>query len=234
MPIVERSSEAGLRLIAGRSTQVLEAILKKVEKRVFTGLIEEMGRVAKLTVMGPAARLSIAADRVLEGTRIGDSIAVNGCCLTVVALHGDELEFDVGSETLSRTSLGTLGPGSRVNLERALRVGDRLGGHYVTGHIDGLGEVIAIREEGEWRHLQFAAPPSLLRQMAPKGSIAVDGVSLTLVEANDRLFSVMLVPHTLAVTTLGEFQVGRIVNLETDVLAKYVERQLAGYCDVTD
>ncbi len=198
---------------------------------MFTGLIEETGRVANLILRGPTARLSIAADRVLEGTRIGDSIAINGCCLTVVSRSGDELEFDVGSETLGRTSLGTLQVGSRVNLERALRVGDRLGGHYVTGHVDGLGEVISIREEGDWRHVQFSAPPNLLRQMAPKGSIAVDGVSLTLVEANDRLFSVMLVPHTLAATTLVEFHVGRLVNLETDVLAKYVQRQLAGYQD---
>jgi riboflavin synthase len=195
---------------------------------VFTGLIEETGVLHRLERCGVAARLVIRTSNVGTDAKIGDSIATNGCCLTVVQKCGDDLEFDVGSETLLRTNLGQLTLGSRINLERALRVGDRLGGHYVTGHVDGLGEVTSIREEGEWRHIRIAAPLHLLRQMASKGSVAIDGVSLTLVDVDDQEFSVMLVPHTLAVTTLGELTLGRLVNLETDVLAKYVERQLRG------
>jgi riboflavin synthase len=195
---------------------------------VFTGLVEETGVIYKVELLCPAARLGVRVSLVGTDAQIGDSIAINGCCLTVVQIDEGLLEFDVGSETLLRTSLGQLAVGSRVNLERALRAGDRLGGHYVTGHVDGLGEVVEIREEGEWRHIRFSAPAALLRQMASKGSITIDGVSLTLVETDDQGFSVMLVPHTLAVTTLGEFELGRRVNLETDVLAKYVERQLRG------
>jgi riboflavin synthase len=154
------------------------------------------------------------------------SIAVNGCCLTVVAVRSDEMSFEAGSETLSRTNLGRLSIGSGVNLERSLKIGDRLGGHYVTGHIDAVGTLDARRDEGEWSFFWFRVPRDLTRQMASKGSIAVDGVSLTLVNVEAERFSVALIPHTLAVTTLGKLAVGGVVNIETDVLAKYVERQL--------
>jgi riboflavin synthase len=157
----------------------------------------------------------------------GESIALNGCCLTVAEIDGDALHFQAGPETLARTNLGELTEGTLVNLERALPVGARLGGHLVSGHIDGVGHVRDRQDDREWSTFWFIAPPPLLRQMASKGSIAVDGVSLTLVEVTDECFSVQLIPHTLAVTTLGHKQPGDRVNLETDLLAKYVERQLA-------
>ena len=159
---------------------------------------------------------------------LGDSIAVNGCCLTVVEFSrsAQTCSFDAGSETLSRTNLGRLKSGSPVNLERSLKLGDRLGGHLVTGHIDGQGTLQKHVTEGEWAFLWFEVPRALARQLASKGSIAVDGVSLTLVEVTENQFSVALIPHTLQVTTLGQLQLGDTVNIETDLLAKYVERQL--------
>ena len=193
---------------------------------MFTGLVEELGTIAAVVPLGAAVELSLRAPLVAGDAAIGDSIAVNGCCLTVVRREGDVLTFEAGSETLSRTNLGKLQPGSRVNLERSLKVGDRLGGHYVSGHIDGLGALDARREEGPWAFLWFRLPRELSRQLAPKGSIAVDGVSLTLVEVTNERFSVALIPHTLSVTTLGALQPGDAVNLETDLLAKYVQRQL--------
>ena len=193
---------------------------------MFTGLVEAVGIVSRLGSSGPSMRMSVRSPLVAEGTNIGDSVAINGCCLTVVDVGGDELSFDAGSETLSRTNLGRLAVGSEVNLERSLKVGDRLGGHYVTGHIDALGTLDARRDEGDWSFFWFRVPRELTGQMAGKGSIAVDGVSLTLVDVEDERFSVALIPHTLAVTTLGKMAVGDAVNIETDVLAKYVERQL--------
>lgn len=193
---------------------------------MFTGLVEELGAVVAIVPQGAAVELSLRAPRVAEDATIGDSIAVNGCCLTVIRREGEVLSFEAGSETLSRTNLGRLLPGSRVNLERSLRVGDRLGGHYVSGHIDGLGTLAERREEGPWAFLWFSVPSELARQMASKGSIAVDGVSLTLVEVTNERFSVALIPHTLAVTTLGALRTSDAVNLETDLLAKYVQRQL--------
>jgi riboflavin synthase len=193
---------------------------------MFTGLVEELGTVTSLVPQGTAVELSLRAPLVASDAAIGDSIAVNGCCLTVIRRDADVLAFEAGSETLSRTNLGRLQPGSRVNLERSLRVGDRLGGHYVSGHIDGLGTLDERREEGPWAFLWFRVPGELARQMASKGSIAVDGVSLTLVEVTNERFSVALIPHTLAVTTLGALKAGDAVNLETDLLAKYVQRQL--------
>jgi riboflavin synthase len=195
---------------------------------MFTGLIEALGTIAELRPEGPGLRLVIDATHVAEDAVIGDSIAVNGCCLTVVARSGNLLSFEAGSETLSRTNLGRLTIGSRVNLERSLRAGDRLGGHFVTGHIDALGSLAERRDEGPWSFLSFRVPSELTRQMASKGSVAVDGVSLTLVEVTDDTFSVALIPHTLAVTTLGGLAVGDGVNIETDLLAKYVQRQLGG------
>src|SRR5262249_48521461 len=150
----------------------------------------------------------------------------NGCCLTVVKKERSVLAFDAGSETLSRTNLGRLKPKSQVNLERSLKMSDRLGGHLVTGHIDGQAVLLKRRDEGDWSHFVFRAESRLMRQMVNKGCVAVDGVSLTVVEALADRFSVALIPHTLAQTTLGSLQVGDAVNIETDLLAKYVERQL--------
>lgn len=193
---------------------------------MFTGLIETLGTVSDLQPEPPGVRLSISAGIVAEGACVGDSIAINGCCLTVVAVDGASLAFQAGAETLSRTNLGRLQPGSRVNLERSLKLGDRLGGHFVTGHIDGLGTLAERHDDGDWSTCWFQVPEELMRQVAPKGSIAVDGVSLTVVDVAQNRFSVALIPHTLAATTLGRLKTGETVNLETDVLAKYVERQL--------
>lgn len=195
---------------------------------MFSGLVEGLGEIVELRPAGPGVRLRIAAGPLAEGAAVGDSVAINGCCLTVVGREGAVLDFDAGSETLQRTNLGQLAPRSAVNLERSLRVGDRLGGHFVTGHIDATGVVDQRSDEGDWSTFWFRVPPRLVRQMAAKGSIAVDGVSLTLVEVESQRFSVALIPHTLAVTTLGQRQPGDRVNLETDLLAKYVEQQLAG------
>ena len=193
---------------------------------MFTGLVELMARVASLQQRGPGVRLVIEAPTIAAASAIGDSIAVNGCCLTVVEIANGTLAFDAGEETLNRTNLGELREASPVNLERSLRVGDPLGGHYVTGHIDGQGSLHERQEDPPWAKLYFQAPPQLLRQMASKGSVAIDGASLTLVDVEADRFSVALIPHTLEVTTLGSLQPGDAVNLETDVLAKYVEKQL--------
>jgi riboflavin synthase len=189
-----------------------------------------MGTVARLISDPPGVRLVIQSSEACRGVRIGDSIAVNGCCLTVVEADQQlgTFGFDAGAETLSRTNLGRLEEGSQVNLERSLKIGDELGGHFVTGHIDGLGHLDQRIDEKDWSTFWFRMPDRLARQLASKGSIAVDGVSLTLVDVEDQRFSVALIPHTLSITTLGKLQPGDPVNLETDVLAKYVERQLAG------
>jgi len=193
---------------------------------MFTGLVQSLADVAAVVPEPPGVRLVIAAPGVAITSRIGDSIAINGCCLTVVAIDGDQLAFDAGAETLARTNLGELRPGKVVNLEQSLRAGDFLGGHYVTGHIDAVGTVNSRHEDADWCTMWFAAPAAQLNQMASKGSVAVDGVSLTLVDVERERFSVALIPHTLSVTTLGRRQIGDRVNIETDVLAKYVERQL--------
>lgn len=201
---------------------------------MFTGLVEIRGTIERLEQRGPGVRLYIRAGVVSDGAQLGDSIAVNGCCLTVVEQQGEVLAFDAGTETLSRTNLGRLQPGSFVNLERSLRVGDRLGGHYVTGHIDATGALDERIDEGEWSKFWFRVPRALTKQMVSKGSIAIDGVSLTLVDVEAERFSVALIPHTLGVTTLGTLQPGDPVNLETDLLAKYVEKQLEGRFDPHD
>jgi riboflavin synthase len=193
---------------------------------MFTGLVEAVGIVDAVRPEGPGVRLLVRAGEVAADVSLGDSIAINGCCLTVVERTGEILGFDAGSETLSRTNLGKLLPGSRVNLERSLKVGDRLGGHYVSGHIDAVGTLDQVKQEGAWAFYWFRVPPELSRQMASKGSIAVDGVSLTLVEVEPGLFSVALIPHTLEATTLGKLIPGDAVNIESDILAKYVEQQL--------
>ena len=194
---------------------------------MFTGLVESLGTIDDVLPEGPGVRLLVCAAGISADAKVGDSIAINGCCLTVVSRDGDLLGFEAGSETLSRTNLGRLSRGSPVNLERSLKVGDRLGGHFVSGHIDALGTLDERRDEGPWSFLWFRVPAAFTRQMASKGSVAVDGVSLTLVEVETDRFSVALIPHTLSVTTLGRLQPGDSVNIETDLLAKYVERQLA-------
>jgi riboflavin synthase len=193
---------------------------------MFTGLVERLAEVKAIVPEPPGVRLVIRDPRIAAGARIGDSIALNGCCLTVVAADGGSLSFQAGAETLSRTNLGELQTGDVVNVERSLRAGDAIGGHYVTGHIDAVGVVDERIDDIDWCTMWFGAPAPQLQQMASKGSVAVDGVSLTLVDVESGRFSVALIPHTLSVTTLGRRKVGDRVNLETDVLAKYVQRQL--------
>jgi riboflavin synthase len=193
---------------------------------LFTGLVEEKGVVSSINRIGNASDICIQAVKVSADVALGDSIAINGCCLTVVAIDGGQLTFQAGSETLSRTNLGELEPGSAVNLERSLQVGQRMGGHYVSGHVDALATVEERNDDGPWAEFWFRVPAQLTRQMASKGSVTVDGISLTLVNVEADRFSVALIPHTLDVTTLGDRQVGDSVNIETDLLAKYVQQQL--------
>jgi riboflavin synthase alpha subunit len=193
---------------------------------VFTGLVREVGKVVSRDGDGAGVRLTVAAPTTSAGAQPGDSVAVDGVCLTVVAVAGPDLSFDAVPETLERTTLATLEPGSMVNLEPALRAGDALGGHYVQGHVDGTGRVRSVRAEGSGKRIWFDTPSELARYVAPKGSIAVQGTSLTVAAVDDDGFAVALVPHTLASTTLGTLEPTDYVNLETDVLAKYVERLL--------
>jgi riboflavin synthase len=189
---------------------------------MFTGLVEVLGSVRDLVADGAGRRLTVLAPEVTAELTLGDSVAVNGACLTVVARDAQTCAFQLAPETLQRTNLGALCPGDRVNLERALRLSDRLGGHLVQGHIDGVGHVAERRDDGEWVTVWFCCPPDLASQMVSKGSVAVDGVSLTLVEVAADRFSVALIPHTLAHTTLGFKGPGDAVNLETDLVGKYV------------
>lgn len=193
---------------------------------MFTGLVELRAPVVAVHEQSPGRRLTLRAPELAADAQIGDSICVSGCCLTVVAKDAQTLAFEAGPETLERTHLGRLTIGSLVNLERSLKLGDKLGGHLVTGHVDAMGTLDERIDQGEWSTFWFCVPSYLTRQMASKASIAVDGVSLTLVEVTSDRFSVALIPHTLAVTTLGLLKPGDAVNLETDLLAKYVERQL--------
>ena len=195
---------------------------------MFTGLVQSLASVVQLAPEGPGVRLVIRDGGIAERSQIGDSIAINGCCLTIVAIDGANLAFEAGPETIERTSLGRLKAGARVNLEASLRMGESLGGHLVSGHIDAVGRLQRRDDDGPWCTMWFTVPSGLTRQMASKGSVAVDGVSLTLVNVEADRFSVALIPHTLAATTLGALQPGDEVNLETDILAKYVERQLKG------
>ena len=194
---------------------------------MFTGLIEALGTVGDLVPDGAGCRLTVAAPDIATELVLGDSVAVNGACLTVVACDAETCCFQLAPETLQRTNLGELRAGNRVNLERALRLSDRLGGHLVQGHIDGVGRVAERVTEGDWVTVWFTCPPNLAAQMVSKGSIAVDGVSLTLVEVGADRFSVALIPHTLAHTTLGFKVSGAAVNLETDLISKYVWKCLA-------
>jgi len=193
---------------------------------MFSGLVETTAQVARIVQEPGGIRLMLKRPALLDDVQLGDSIAIQGCCLTVVECTEELLCFQAGQETLSRTTLGRLHSGSQVNCERSLRLGDRVGGHLVTGHIDGLGKVVQRLDLAEWSDMIFQAAPELMLQMASKGSITVDGVSLTLVQVTDSQFSVALIPHTLSVTTLGQLQPGDSVHLETDLLAKYVQRQM--------
>ncbi len=192
---------------------------------MFTGLVQCLATVESLSAPSPGSTLVVRAPEIAADAELGESIAVNGCCLTVVEHQGGCLSFEAGPETLSCTNLGQLTTGSQVNLERSLRVGDRLGGHFVTGHVEAVGTLDARQDERDWSTFWFRFPPELGRYIVSKGSIAVDGVSLTLVGVERDRFSVALIPHTLARTTLGRLGVGGRVNLETDLLAKYAQKQ---------
>lgn len=194
---------------------------------MFTGIIEEMGEVIAIEQRGDSALLSVRGKTVTSDARHGDSIAVNGVCLTVVDVDDDVFTVDVIKESLDRTSLGGLAQGSTVNLERAVRADQRLGGHIVQGHVDGTA-VLLSREPGEsWDNLRFSLSPALARYVAEKGSIAIDGISLTVTTVDDESFGVSLIPTTLRLTTMGAREAGDLVNLEVDVIAKYVERLVA-------
>jgi riboflavin synthase len=195
---------------------------------VFTGIVREVGTTAAISGRDGGVRLEIDAPETAALTAVGDSVSLNGVCLTAVAVAGTTIAFDAVPETLARTSLGGLAAGARVNVEPALRAGEPLGGHYVQGHVDGVGVVRSVEEEGEGRRIWIDAPPGLLRYAVEKGSIALDGTSVTVAALDDAGFAVALIPHTLEVTTLGELEAGQRVNLEVDILAKYVERLLIG------
>ena len=189
---------------------------------MFTGIVEEVGRLKSLD----GGRVEISCAAILADMKIGDSIATNGVCLTVVDFGENFFAADVMPETLRKTSLAELNRGGLVNLERALKVGDRFGGHIVSGHIDGVGKILGIRAEGNALVVDVAAENFLLRHIAPKGSVALDGISLTVVDAGAENFSVSMIPHTRAVTNFSGKRVGSPVNIETDILAKYVDRLL--------
>jgi riboflavin synthase len=194
---------------------------------VFTGLVEALGRVERVDDEGAGRRLTLLWPNPRDPLAVGESVAVNGCCLTVVAAEGDRFAVQAGPETLLRTNLGARAAGDPVNLERSLRAGDRLGGHFVQGHVDTTAVLRDRRREGDWDFLSFGVDPAWTPLMVPKGSVAVDGVSLTLVDVGANGFSVMLIPHTLAVTTLGALRPGERVNVEADVLAKHVAKLMA-------
>jgi riboflavin synthase len=193
---------------------------------VFTGIVEELGEITAVENLDDASRFRVRGPVVTDGAKHGDSIAVNGVCLTVVEHEGDEFTADVMAETLNRSSLGALASGSRVNLERPTAVGDRLGGHIVQGHVDSVGTVVDRKPSENWEIVKISLPADLSRYVVEKGSITVDGVSLTVVDAGPDYFTISLIPTTLALTTLGIKQPGDPVNLEVDIIAKYVERML--------
>lgn len=200
----------------------LRRIRFRFNAHMFTGLVKEVGTVASLA----GGRLTINAPETASSVQLGDSVAIDGVCLTVVACVDSTLSFQAVPETLARTALGTLDQGSKVNVEPALRAGDALGGHYVQGHVDGVGTVRSVAPEGEGRRVRFEAPAELLRYIVAKGSVAVQGTSLTVAAVDETGFEVALIPHTLEATTLGKLEPEQPVNLETDVLAKYVEKLL--------
>jgi len=195
---------------------------------MFTGIVQDLGRVESLEPRGGDLRLSIACTHLdMSRIALGDSICVQGCCLTAVEVRGRSFAADVSRETLGLTTLGALAAGDAVNLEPALRAGDALGGHLVSGHIDGVARILALSGDARSRRLTIAVPPALARYLAPKGSVAVDGVSLTVNEVDAESFGVNIIPHTQEVTTLGRLGVGARVNLEVDQVARYLARLLA-------
>ena len=207
---------------------------------MFTGIVEELGRVVRLETVEDSARLTVEAPTVTQDVSLGDSVSVNGCCLTVTAVHGSTFTADLMAETLTRTTLGSQAPGDPVNLERALRASDRLGGHIVQGHVDATAEVLDHHRGEHWDLLRIGLPQEIARYVAVKGSVALDGVSLTVVDVVDASdvapvpgagasLSVGLIPETLRRTTLGTRRPGERVNLEVDVLAKYAERLLGAH-----
>ena len=194
---------------------------------MFTGLIEEVGTVRSIREGEPGMRLQIVAPRTARKLRLGDSVAVNGCCLTLSAHRGDQLTFDLLEETFDRTTLKALRPKSPVNLERALRAARRFGGHFVQGHVDCASRIINFEQRRGDRRLEVELPAEFARYVARKGSIAIDGISLTIAEVSSRSFAVWIIPHTKRQTNLGHAEAGGLVNLEFDILAKYVERMLS-------
>ena len=200
---------------------------------MFTGIVQDVGRVQVLEPRGGDVHMVIEFDRLdLAGIRIGDSICVQGCCLTATELLGRAFAADVSRESLNLTTLGDLRPGTPVNLEPSLKAGDSLGGHLVSGHVDGVGSITAISGDARSQRLKVAVPPELARYIARKGSVAVDGVSLTINEVDGNVFGVNIIPHTQSVTTLGRLAVGTRVNLEIDQVARYVERLLSTFTDI--
>lgn len=192
---------------------------------MFTGLVEAQGTVHLLEKNGSAIDLTLEiSELITNDAHIGDSVAINGCCLTVVEISDGFLKFQAGAETLAKTNLGRLSLGDQVNIERPLAADGRLGGHFVQGHVDGVGTIKSIDRDGEWITMWFDIPKELALQMVPKGSVTIDGISLTIVECEQKAFSIALIPHTLEVTTMGQKQVGSVVNLETDILGKYVQK----------
>ena len=194
---------------------------------MFTGIVRELGVVVEAEDAGGGKSLLVRAPEAAARTGVGDSVAINGCCLTATAIEGGAMAFHAVPETIARTTLVSLEPDARVNVEPALRAGEELGGHYVQGHVDGVGRIQSVEAEGEGLRVFVEAPAGVLRYCVEKGSITVDGVSLTVAELGDDAFAVALVPHTLEATTLSELRPGQEVNLEADVLAKYVERLIS-------
>lgn len=200
---------------------------------MFTGLVQTRGTVLSVSDDAGGRTLQVNEPGMGPHLKVGESVAVNGACLTVVAQDGDGFQFQVGPETLAKTTLGQLVPGDRVNLERALRAGDLLGGHFVTGHVDCTGQVLEKTVNGDWLTVWFAYPPEFDELLVPKGSVAVDGVSLTVVDVASGRFSVMLIPHTRDNTTLGHKQPGASVNIEFDLLAKHVRKLVQNMTSTT-
>ena len=195
---------------------------------MFTGIVVGMATVESLTGSDELSTLTLSTDRLPEDSQIGDSICISGCCLTITAHHDNQVSFEVMGETLRKTTLGMRQPGDQVNIEPALRPQSQLGGHIVSGHVDGIGEVVDITDKDGWHTVFFRVPDAIRRLVSPKGSITVDGTSLTIIDVEDRpdgtVISIGLIPHTLAVTTHGQLQVGDQVNMEADMLARYVQR----------
>jgi riboflavin synthase len=194
---------------------------------MFTGIVEEIGKIESVVKSEKSARITIKAHKVLEDVKLGDSISTNGVCLTVTAFNTGKFTVDVMAETMRRSNLSSISPGTEINLERALRAGDRLGGHMVSGHIDGTGTIKAFEEEDNAVWLTIEAPLDILKYIVQKGSIAIDGVSLTIAYIDDTVFKVSIIPHTKDATTLLNKKVGEIVNLECDMIGKYIEKFLS-------